>query len=255
MAGQFGHARILTGKKLVAVTGDYAGPYQLTFEDGSTDSCEKLVLAVPYHLIRKIDFDPRIWSGFSSAKQLLNMQPADNGKLQLEFSSRSYARTRTINGRDVEMSAVTYSGPDSYISTWEGDVKNPGEKGIILNDIGGCRGENLGDAVPGSGTPYHGVAHPADVQRLLGEFDKIWPGISSEYRGKALVSNWWQNPWSQGAFISPVVGTMTSFWGAQLETEGNIFLAGEACDTEYWSYMNGAIASGERAARDIAQSV
>lgn len=234
----------------MAVSGAYDGPYQLTFEDGSTASCEKLVLAMPYHLIKSVEFDARIWNGFSAVKRrsLLEMKAADNGKLQLEFANRSYARTRYINGRDVAMSAVTYSGPDSYISTWEGDVTHPSEKGIIVNYTGGYWGENL------SGSSNHGPAHKRDVNRLLAEYDKLWPGISSQYTGKALVSNWWKNPWSQGAFVSPVVGSMTGFWGAQWEIEGNIHFAGEACDAETWSYMNGAIASGERVAREIAQS-
>ena len=47
---------------------------------------------------------------------------------------------------------------------------------------------------------------------------------------------------------------MTVWWGAQWETEGNIFFAGEAYDEEYWSYMNGAILSGERVAKEIHQN-
>lgn len=250
MARELGHERIETGRKLVAIGGDYAGPYQLTFDDGSAASCDKLVLAIPYHLIRQLDIDPRIWNGFNAAKRrsILEMAPADNGKLQLEFASRSFARQRQLHGREVSMSAVTYSGPDSFISTWEGDVAHPSEKGIIVNYTGGYWGEHL------SGNDYHGPAHRKDVNRLLTEYDKIWPGIAAEYTGRALVSNWWRNPWSRGAFVSPVVGTMTGFWGAQFEREGNLYFAGEACDEESWSYMNGAIASGERIAREIAQS-
>lgn len=46
---------------------------------------------------------------------------------------------------------------------------------------------------------------------------------------------------------------MTVWWGAQWETESNIYFAGEACDEEVWSYMDGAIRSGERVATEIAQ--
>ncbi|AZQ12401.1 flavin monoamine oxidase family protein [Shewanella khirikhana] len=249
MAAELDDGQILMGKKLVAIRGEAMGPYSLHFEDGSSDDCERLVLAMPYHLIKNIDIDPRIWDSFAPAKQrsLLEMQAADNGKLQLEFASRDYAQTRQIHGREVSMSAVSYSGPDSFISTWEGDTTSPSDKGIIVNYTGGYWGEHL------SGRLYHGPAHSSDVNRLLAEYDKIWPGISAQYTGKALVSNWWQNPWSRGAFVSPVVGTMTGFWGAQFSREGNILFAGEACDVDYWSYMNGAISSGERIARELAQ--
>lgn len=250
MAAELGHERIETGRKLVAVTGDYAGPYQLSFEDGSTADCDTLVLAIPYHLIRTLSIDDRIWRGFSAAKRrsILEMAPADNGKLQLEFATRSYARLREIHGREVSMSAVSYSDPDGFISTWEGDVAHPSQKGIIVNYTGGYWGEHL------SGSDCHGPAHRRDVSRLLADYDAIWPGIASEYTGRALVSNWWRHPWSRGAFVSPVVGSMTGFWGAQFERESNLYFAGEACDVESWSYMNGAIASAERVAREIAQS-
>ncbi|MFV2031717.1 MAG: FAD-dependent oxidoreductase, partial [Gammaproteobacteria bacterium] len=100
---------------------------------------------------------------------------------------------------------------------------------------------------------YHGEADPNDVNRVLLQIEQIWPGISAKYTGKALVSNWWGNPFSKGAFVSPGLNTMTVWWGAQWETEANIYFAGEACDEEFWSYMEGAIRSGERVAKEIAQ--
>jgi monoamine oxidase len=59
------------------------------------------------------------------------------------------------------------------------------------------------------------------------------------YTGKALVSNWIDDPLARAAFTSPAVGVM---------------FAGEAYDEEYWSYMNGAILSGERVAQEIQQN-
>ena len=92
------------------------------------------------------------------------------------------------------------------------------------------------------------------MNRLPGYFDQVWPGISNKYTGKALASNWWDNPYSKGAFTSPAVNTMTTWWGGQWVTEGNMYFAGEAYDEEYWSYMNGAILSGERVAQEIQQN-
>jgi len=88
----------------------------------------------------------------------------------------------------------------------------------------------------------------------VGGFEKIWPGIAGEFSGKALVSNWRDYPYSRGAFVSPDIGAMTTWWGAQWEREGNIHFAGEACDPEHWSYMDGAIRSGEAAAKAVAQA-
>jgi monoamine oxidase len=68
------------------------------------------------------------------------------------------------------------------------------------------------------------------------------------------VSNWIDDPFARSAFLSPSIGTMTTWWGGQWEPEGNIYFAGEAYDEEGWSYMNGAIASGERVAKEIHQN-
>ena len=48
----------------------------------------------------------------------------------------------------------------------------------------------------------------------------------------------------------PITGVHFSQW----EPDGNIYYAGEAYDEEGWSYMNGAIASGERVAKEIHQN-
>jgi monoamine oxidase len=49
---------------------------------------------------------------------------------------------------------------------------------------------------------------------------------------------------------------MTTWWGSQWESEipGRVFFAGEAYVAEYWSYMNGAVLSGERVAMEIHQN-
>jgi monoamine oxidase len=263
MAAQLPPGAVQLGKALVAVRGHGDGPYALSFADGSQIECDQLVFAMPYHLIRDVDIDARLWGGFSASKRqaISSIKPADNGKLQLEFASRYYDLARAVSGQIVHLSAVTYSDigtarAPGFISTWEGNPRSPSELGIIVNYTGGYAGESLRNAtaIPGAQAPYFGEAAGKDVARVLADFEKIWPGISARYTGRALVSNWWDNPYSRGAFVSPDIGAMTSWWGAQLEREGNIHFAGEACDVEYWSYMNGAIRSGERVAREIAQA-
>jgi hypothetical protein len=155
---------------------------------------------MPYHLIRNVDFDARLWNSFSAPKRaaIANIKPADSGKLQLEFASRYYDVSRVVSGQLVHLSAVSYSDAGTAkapgcISTWEGNPRSPSGLGIIVNYTGGHAGETLRDAtaIPGAQAP--------------------------------------------------------------LEREGFIHFAGEACDVEYWSYMNGAIRSGERVAQQTAQ--
>ncbi|MDH3390157.1 MAG: FAD-dependent oxidoreductase, partial [Gammaproteobacteria bacterium] len=251
MANQLPQGSIETGRKLEAIVGDYAGPYTLSFDTGPDETCDVLVMSLPMNLIKDLDIDTRIWDGFLPQKQqafLSTNTSSDNCKIILEFSDRHWDMTQIINGREVHQAARSYSDPDKYISTWEGEPGNPSPLGVLVDYNGGVEARNLKNNV------IQGVAKPNDVNRLLGYFDQVWPGISAKYTGKALVSNWWDNPYSRGAFTSPAVNTMTVWWGAQWETEGNIYFAGEAYDEEYWSYMNGAIQSGERVALEIHQN-
>ena len=170
----------------------------------------------------------------------------------MEFTDRHWDRVHTIDGEEINQAARAYSNPDKFISTWEGEPGNPSPLGVLVDYNGGHEGRTLKNAF--GSNKFFGPAHHVDVNRVLPQIEQIWPGISAKYTGKALVSNWWDNPFSKGAFTSPAVNTMTVWWGAQFETESNIYFAGEACDEEYWSYMDGAIRSGERVAQEIFQS-
>ena len=49
-------------------------------------------------------------------------------------------------------------------------------------------------------------------------------------------------------------GQYTTIFGAGSTREGSVFFAGEHTSTSYWGYLNGAVESGERAAKEAALS-
>jgi monoamine oxidase len=254
MADELPAGTIETGRKLEAIGPNGSG-YTLSFDTGPDETCDVLVMALPLGLVKYIDIHSDIWDQFSPEKKMAitNVTTADNGKIQMEFDPRPDGRrpwdiTQEIMGREIHQAARAYSDPDKFISTWEGNPGNPTPLGLLVNYTGGADARNM------FGKTIHGVANWKDVNRVLPQIEQIWPGISTLYTGKAVVSNWWENPYSMGAFTSPTVNTMTVWWGAQWETVGNMYFAGEAYDHEVWSYMDGAIRSGERAATAIHQS-
>ncbi len=263
MEDQLADGSVEKERKLVAITGDYGGPFTLDFDVGSPVKCKVLVLALPHNLIKEIDIDERIWMGFSEQKRagfLSTENVSDNGKVMMEFSDRHWDRIGTMfDGQQVHQAARAYSfsNPngrknwDGFISTWEGEPGNPSPLGVLVNYNGGKEARTL------RSRNLHGPAHQADVDRVLAQAEQIWPGISEKYvPGMALVSNWIDDPLAGSAFTSPSVGTMTRWWGAQWESDiaGKLFFAGEAYDEELWSYMDGAILSGERIALEIQQN-
>ena len=263
MAGELPSGTIQLEHKLVQIDGDHGGPYTLHFETGSSSptfstTCDVLVMSLPINLIKDIVIDPNIEAGWSVERQMAfdsTENVSDNGKLMLEFSDRFWDRTTIIHGEEVHQAARAYSDPDKFISTWEGEPGNPSPLGVMVDYNGGFEARNL------ASTNLHGPAAQADVDRFLPQAQQIWGNdgpygtdIELKWTGKALVSNWIDDPFAKSAFVSPAVGTMTTWWGAQWQPDGNIYYAGEAYDEEGWSYMNGAIAAGERVAREIHQN-
>ena len=282
-----GNDRIMTGmydelppgsvefeKKLEAIRPGRPGNpdgYTLHFKDRSVVPCDVLVMALPMNLIKEIDIEeiehlinPLKLEAFASTTNV-----SDNGKIMMEFNPLADGRLPWDLTRDVKFfnqppepeqfvhqaaRAYSFSGEydgdyRGFISTWEGEPGNPSPLGVLVNYNGGYEARNL------RSNNLHGPAKAQDVNRTLEQAELIWPGISAQYNGKALVSNWIDDPLARSAFTSPSVGTMTSWWGVQWEyDDNNIYFAGEAYDAEYWSYMNGAILSGERVAQEIQQN-
>jgi monoamine oxidase len=209
-------------------------------------------MVIPQGLIKIVDIDIRIVNGFLPEKSQAIAQTlqADNGKVQMEFSDCHQDPMHTIDGEVINQVARAYANPDKFISTWEGEPGNPSSLGLV-NYNGGVEGKTLRKAI--GGNDFFGITNQKDVNRVMPQIEQIWPGIRARYSGKALVSNWWDNPCSKDTFVSPGVNTMTVWRGAQWETEGNIYFAEKACDEEIWSYMDGAIRSGDGVAQEIAQ--
>jgi monoamine oxidase len=114
-------------------------------------------------------------------------------------------------------------------------------------------------------------SQPALVSFSDGEVARIWSERSADERKRAVLAefvrffgpqaaeptafvekNWLEDPWSRGCYVgvtSP--GTLTSFGAALREPCGRIHWAGTETATDWMGYIEGAIQSGDRVAREI----
>jgi monoamine oxidase len=89
------------------------------------------------------------------------------------------------------------------------------------------------------------------VDWLLGEIEPIFPGTTAAYTGRAYEDHWALDPWVMGAYSYFRVGQAATYGELAAATEGRIRFAGEHTPGAQQGYLNGAVGTGERAARQL----
>jgi monoamine oxidase len=241
-------------KALEAILGSLEGPYTCHFADGSTAVADKLVLALPFRMLREVAIDERIWQGLTPPKQLAiaQMPMGTNAKIHLELSHRTWGPgfEREINGQPVLLNGVSYSDPAGFQCVWDDSVPVAQGPVILLDFPGGTQGAHL----QGPSDPF-GPADPVDVKRVLSQVEVVFPGTSGAYTGRSLKSFWAAAPWQKGAYAFWGIGGYTSYVGAAARQEGNLHFAGEHTSVAYQGFMEGAVRSGLRVAQEILQDL
>ena len=76
------------------------------------------------------------------------------------------------------------------------------------------------------------------------------PGITAKWNGRATVDFWTAYQWTRGSYSYWKVGQYQAFAGAERERRPTALRRG-AHVVDFQGYLNGAVASGERAAGEI----
>lgn len=249
MVARFSEVTIHTGRALDRIEGTIDGPYTCWFADGSSAVADHLILALPFRLLREVEIDPRIWTAFRPAKQrAIERNPmGTNAKIQFQLTHRTWGpgQERVIDGAPYEMNGIGYSDPDGFQCLWDARVPDPPSPAYLLYYPGGEQGASL------RGRDPFGAPNPADVRRVLGLVEGVFPGTSDAYTGRAIQSFWTADPWHHGAYSYWGIGHYTSYVGAEALQEGRIHFAGEHTSVEFQGYINGALETGERAATEV----
>ncbi len=125
-------------------------------------------------------------------------------------------------------------------ATWEASRAQAGRSGVLVNLTGGHVGSSFNQGIVS-----------ARAQNFPHQIEPLLPGISSEWNGKAILDYWTGNPRTRGSYSYWKVGHYTKFAGIEGAQEGNCHFAGEHTSIEFQGFLNGAVESGERAAREI----
>src|SRR3712207_778062 len=128
MAARIGEAAIKLGHELVGVREDTAGTYTLSFANGATVTADKVVVAIPFSIIRS-SVDIRA-AGFSARKRtaIAEMGMGTNSKMHVQFTGRHWEGLRS-NGDTF--------ADTGYQNTWDVSRAQAGASGLLVDYTGG----------------------------------------------------------------------------------------------------------------------
>jgi monoamine oxidase len=201
--------------------------------DGVTVDAKRVVVAVPPVLARQIVFTPGLPS---DKKRLLNRYtPGDMIKAQVIYPTPWW--------RDKGLTAqlVIDAGP---VGVTYDNTPESGAPGVILGFVGGRHARGFRTLDPAA-------RRQAFVDELAAAF-----GDEARQDSEYFDMDWTAEPWTRGCPTGSMAPGVLSRFGAHIRpATGRIHWAGTET-ADYWAgYMDGAVRSGERAAKEVQKAL
>ena len=192
-------------------------------------AADRAILAVPFSMLRKIEWDPPLSPEKSRVIGALSYFPAS----RFLFQTRSRFWTATgLNG-----SART----DGPADIWDMSYGQNGVAGLISLTTGN-------DRIQETLTKFAPPRQPAFGAGLAAN---AFPEIRAQIKN-SHVQIWGSDPYAGGAFSVFMPGQMTRWAGLLGKAEARVHFAGEHLSP--WNgWMEGALWSGERVAQEVMQ--
>jgi monoamine oxidase len=225
--------RLVSSQRLLAMQRNSDGRYRLTFSrDQATrdELADRVILALPFTLLRQVDLS-RAALRPRKEKAIRELGMGRNTKLQLQFKQR-YWQQRMADG-ETRLAGC-------YQTTWDVTRAQSGAAGILNFFSGGSTATRAGEGETDD-----------RARDALTDLERAMPGISAQWNGKAIRNAWDRNPWTLGSYALFKPGQYTTLNGILDEREGAVHFAGEQTSQDWAGFMNGAVESGQRAAREV----
>jgi monoamine oxidase len=200
---------------------------------GVTVDAKRVIVAVPPVLAREIKFTPSL----PAAKKTLfaRYTPGDLIKVQLIYPN-PWWRAKGLSGQ-----LVVPAGP---VGATYDNTPESGGPGVILGFVGGRYAKTFRTLDPA-----------ARKQAVVDEFAAAF---GDEARGDSdyFDLDWTAERWTKGCPTSSFAPGQLSKFGAQIRPAiGRVHWAGSET-ADYWAgYMDGAVRSGERAAKEVERAL
>ena len=186
-----------------------------------------VVVAVPPPALRRILLDPPLAGPQRAAYDELPMGRVTKVLLQVR---RRFWEDHGVNGRAFTDGLVQ--------ATYETTAGQPGERAVLTVYTGDQTADRLA-----------AMSESVRLAACLAELELLYPGCSREIERSVTVA-WDRHSLPGGAYSHFRAGDMVRFGPWLSEPFGRLHIAGEHTD-QWQATMNGALASGQRAAREI----
>jgi monoamine oxidase len=229
----FGHAM-----SSIAVNGD--GSIAVTFSNGESITADHVILSMSFSVLRTLDYTK---AGFDQPKQtaITQLGSGRNVKLNVQFGSRIW---------NTQGSTGSLYSDQPFQSGWDVTRGQSGATGILVEYPGANTSQALAQSNPYTTTANNQKVTKA-AQTFLGQLEKIYPGISAQWNGKAMLSTPFTDPNFLCSYSYWKPGQYTGFSGYERLRQGNIHFAGEHCSINFQGFMEGGAQEGQRAANEV----
>ncbi len=240
---------VLFERRLRAIARSAGGSYVLRFDRrGMTETvyADRVVLALPFIALRALDYSS---AGFDAAKvnAIENLGYGFHTKLHLQFDRRAWMRAMHPWPEPATGQIWTTLPVQSSLDY---SLGQRGEEGLI--EVFTAASPAMLDT---PATPYARISESSAVARharnFLEQLDRIWPGVSTTWNGKATFGNAQADPNILASYSCWLVGQCTTIAGHEGRAQGRAHFAGEHTSVAYQGFMEGGAESGFRAAGEI----
>jgi monoamine oxidase len=194
-----------------------------------TVRARRVIVAMAPTLTSRIRYEP----GLPAARDHLTQRFPQGTLVKVAAVYKTpFWRHRGYNGQ-----AFDTGGP---VSQTFDDSPPSGRPGVVFGFVGGDHARK-----------YVTMSRPSRRAAVLRQFERYW-GPQARHVIGFLETIWAAELWTQGCPVGiPTVGTLTTYGPHLRAPVGRIHWAGTET-SDYWNgYMDGAVRSGERAAREV----
>lgn len=196
---------------------------------------ERVVLALPFSVLRGVRGLGELGLSDEKLRCIREMGYGANVKVFRGFSRRVWRQP--IAGRDFLANGSLYAEQPSFQNVWETSRGQDGQRGVLTNYLGARRARDY---------------ETSRMRRFLDDLEPVFPGVKAAYDGSSGAMDWVRMPWARGSYSCPRPGQYTWIYetAGTPELGGRLLFAGEHTSIESAGFMNGAVESGIRAARE-----